>query len=146
MELDQAGIDFICQEEGCKLTAYQDQGGVWTIGVGHTGQVDGQDICEGMTITQDQANALLQADAQTAVDGVNNMLQVTVSQNQFNALVDFAFNEGVGALKGSTLMRLLNQGDFDGAVAQFSRWDMDAGQVNQGLLNRRNAEAALFQS
>lgn len=125
--------------EGCKLVAYQDQVGVWTIGYGHT-----RGVAEGMTCTQEQAEAWLMEDAQEAADAVNRLVQVQLTQSEFDALVDFTFNLGAGALEGSTLLRLLNAGDFAGAAEQFERWDHAGGQVVAGLLRRRQAEETEF--
>ena len=79
-----------------------------------------------------------------AVSFVNEMVEVALTQAQFDALVDFAFNLGVGNFKGSTLLKDINAGNFPAAVAQFQLWDRCGGVVNNGLLRRRNAEAAEF--
>jgi lysozyme len=128
--------------EGCRLVAYQDQVGVWTIGYGHTGP----DVTPGLTITLAQAQALLGRDVSSAAACVNNSVLVKLTQEEFDALVDFVFNVGAGAFKGSSLLRDLNAGDFAGAAAQFELWDHAGGVVNPGLLRRRQAEAALFNS
>jgi lysozyme len=125
--------------EGDVLTAYQDQGGVWTIGYGHTGGVQ-----PGQKITQAQAEAYLVSDIQTAVDFVNEVVEVVLTQAQFDALVDFTFNVGVGNLKNSTLLKDVNAGNFEAACAQFDLWDLCGGKVNAGLMRRRKAEAAEF--
>jgi lysozyme len=125
--------------EGEVLSAYQDQKGVWTIGYGHTAGVQ-----RGQTITQAQAEAFLLSDVSDAVNCVNEVVQVALNQAQFDALVDFTFNLGVGNFKGSTLLKEVNAGNFPAAMAQFSLWDHCGGVVNAGLLRRRNAEAAEF--
>ena len=125
--------------EGDILTAYQDPRGIWTIGYGHTG-----DVHPGQTITQEQAVALLFNDLRTAVECVNEVVTVTLTQSQFDALVDFAFNVGVTNFRHSTLLRDVNEGRFPQALAQFRLWDHCGGVVNAGLLRRRNAEAAEF--
>jgi len=130
------------QFEGLRLTAYQDSVGVWTIGYGHTGS----DVRPGLTITQEQASALLQQDVAGAVAAVNRLVTVTLTQNQFDALVDFTFNEGQGNLASSTLLRELNAGNTAGAAAQFLVWVYAGGVQLPGLVKRRQAEAALFQS
>ncbi|HEX4064519.1 MAG TPA: lysozyme [Acidobacteriaceae bacterium] len=135
------GLALTEQFEGCRLNAYQDQVGVWTIGYGHTGP----DVIAGLTITQAQAQAFLQADVASAADCVNRLVAVQLSQEEFDALVDFAFNLGSGALAGSTLLRLLNAGNFTAAAAEFEKWDRAGGVVVAGLLRRRTAETALFQ-
>lgn len=126
--------------EGCKLTAYQDVVGIWTIGYGHTGR----DVYKGLTITQNQATALLLKDVQTSADCVNRLVGVPLQQDEFDALVDFVFNVGTGNFSTSTLLKLLNAGDFEGAAGQFERWDKAGGVVVAGLLRRRKAEEALF--
>jgi lysozyme len=128
--------------EGLRLTAYQDVVGVWTIGYGHTGP----DVTPGLTITQEQAEALLRADVGTAVGCVNGMVTATITQSQFDALVDFCFNLGCRSLFHSTLLRDVNAGDFAGAVAQFGLWVHAGGVVENGLVRRRASEAALFAS
>ena len=128
------------QFEGCKLTAYQDQVGVWTIGYGHTGP----EVVKGRTITIEEAQDLLAMDIRTAATFVNNVVAVALSQEEFDALVDFAFNLGRGRLEESTLLHELNAGNFAAAAAQFEVWDRAGGAVVAGLLRRRQAEAALF--
>jgi len=128
--------------EGLRLTAYQDSVGVWTIGYGHTGP----DVKPGLTITQEQASALLLRDVAGAVAAVNRLVTVPLTQNQFDALVDFTFNLGHGNLASSTLLRELNAGNTAGAAAQFLVWVYAGGVQLPGLVKRRQAEAALFQS
>lgn len=135
-----AGLDLIKSHEGLRLDAYLCPAGVWTIGYGHTGTAR-----PGMRITNEQADELLRLDVEKFEECVRNALQVEVTQGQFDALVSFAFNVGCGALRGSTLLRLLNQGDFDGAAAQFARWNRGGGQVLAGLARRREDERALFE-
>lgn len=128
--------------EGLSLTAYQDQVGVWTIGYGHTGP----EVHGGLTITEDQADLLLHSDVAAAVACVNRAVTAGITQCQFDALVDFVFNLGCGRLLGSTLLRHVNAGEFDQAAPQFLLWDHAGGVVVPGLLARRQAEVALFQS
>lgn len=136
------GLSLTEQFEGCRLTAYQDQVGVWTIGYGHTGP----DVTPGLTITQDQAQALLAHDVGKAVTCVNHVVAIQLTQNEFDALVDFVFNLGAGAFTGSTMLRDLNAGNISAAAAQFDEWDHAGGAVVAGLLRRRQAETALFNS
>jgi lysozyme len=128
--------------ESCRLTAYRDIKGVLTIGWGHTGT----EVVEGLVWTQEQADAQLVQDMAVAVRDVNRLVTVPVTQNEFDALVDFTFNAGGGAFAGSTLLKLLNTGDYQGAAAQFDLWDHASGQVVAGLLRRRLAEKQEFQS
>lgn len=125
--------------EGCKLYAYQDLVGVWTLGFGHTKGVKRGDSC-----TQAQAEEWLTQDVQEAAHAVNRLVTTPISQNEFDALTDFVFNLGQGSFAGSTLLKLLNAGDHEGAAAQFERWDKAGGVVVAGLLRRRKAEAELF--
>lgn len=135
------GLGLTEQFEGCRLVAYQDQVGVWTIGYGHTGP----EVVAGLAITQAQAETYLEADVASAAACVNRLVGVPLSQEEFDALVDFVFNLGQGAFANSTLLRELNAGAFAAAAAQFDAWDRAGGVVVAGLLRRRQSEAALFQ-
>ena len=137
-----AGLALTKSFEGLDLSAYADQGGVWTIGYGHTGP----GVHAGLTITQDQADTFLESDVAGAVTGVNRLVTATINQNQFDALVDFTFNLGCASLSQSTLLRDVNAGDFASAAPQFLRWDHVRGVVVPGLLRRRQAEMKLFQA
>lgn len=137
-----AGLNLTKQFEGLSLTSYQDQVGVWTIGYGHTGP----NVHGGMTITEAQAELLLESDVAAAVTGVNRAVTAQIQQNHFDALVDFAFNLGCASLLSSTLLRLINAGDLAAAAPQFLLWDHAGGVVVPGLLRRRQAEMDLFQS
>lgn len=144
VKTSQAGIDLIKQFEGLELEAYPDPGTggePWTIGYGHTGGVK-----PGDTVTEDEAEELLRQDLEKFEDCVNAYVFAPITQNQFDALVSFAFNVGCGALKSSTLLRLLNNGDTEAAAAQFGRWNKAAGRVLAGLTRRRGAERDLFQT
>lgn len=125
--------------EKCRLVPYKDGGGVWTNGWGNT-----HHVTPTITITQDQADRDLLANVQDAVDCVNDNATVALTQDQFDALVDFVFNVGCGAFKSSTLLRKLNAGDFAGADDQFAVWNKIKGVLSKGLDNRRAAEDALF--
>lgn len=125
--------------EGLRLTSYQDSVGVWTIGYGHTSGVHA-----GMTCTAEQADQWLQEDIQGAVYVVNKVVTVPLNQNQFDALVDFVFNLGSGNFQNSTLLKLLNQGNYQGAANEFPKWNHAGGVVVAGLTKRRNAEMVLF--
>lgn len=130
-------------EEGLRLTSYWDNlGKVWTIGWGSTGP----DIVEGLTWTMDECEARFDDAMEIVMQQVYNMLQfpTEVNQNQYDALCDFAYNEGLGHLRNSTLLKMVNAGDFANAAQQFKRWDYAGGVVVDGLLDRRLAEAALF--
>lgn len=134
-----SGLSLTELSEGLKLVAYQDGGGVWTCGYGHT-----QGVTSGTTCTQQIAESWLSMDVANAVFCVNHLVIVELTQNEFNALVDFVFNLGSGNFSGSTLLRKLNSGDYAGAALEFPKWDLCAGSVSAGLLARRAAEQALF--
>jgi lysozyme len=135
------GLALTEQYEGCRLTAYQDQVGVWTVGYGHTGA----DVTPGLTITQAEAEALLAKDVLAAARCVNTMVKLRLTQGEFDALVDFVFNLGPGNFLRSTLLTALNAGDLARAAAQFECWDRAGGVIVAGLLRRRQAELGLFQ-
>jgi len=137
-----AGLALTKSFEGLSLTAYQDCAGIWTIGYGHTGP----DVHEGQTITELEAEALLRTDLAAAVACVNRAVTASITQPQFDALVDFCFNAGRGNFLGSTLLRLINESDPAAAAAQFGLWVHAGGEVVAGLVRRRKAEADLFAS
>lgn len=130
--------------EGCRLSAYPDPasgGDPWTIGWGATGP----GIRRGVTWTQAQADARLEADLARFAAAVAGMLGgAPTTQHRFDALVSFAYNLGTGNLAKSTLIRKHKAGDFAGAAAEFARWNKAAGKVLLGLTRRRSAEAKLY--
>jgi lysozyme len=139
MNYSDNGLELTKEFEGCRLVAYRDSVGVPTIGYGHT---DG--VKMGMTCTQDQADGWLMQDIQGAVYVVNKVVHVPLTQNQFDALVDFVFNLGSGNFQSSSLLRYLNAGDYDAASNEFPKWNHAGGVVVDGLTRRRLAEQALF--
>lgn len=141
MEYSKQGLALTEQFEGCKLTAYQDSVGRWTLGFGHTAGV-----LPGQTCTQEEAEAMLEADVAWAVTFVNKMVKISLTQPQFDAIVDFTFNLGAGNFEHSTLLTLVNQGNFAAAANEFEKWDRAGGQVVAGLLRRRQAEEQEFKS
>lgn len=141
MEYSNAGLAMSKAFEGLRLVAYQDGGGIWTVGYGHTGP----DVHAGRKVTPLEAEVLLRVDMRAAVDCVNASIHVPLSQGQFDALVDFAFNVGRGNFQRSTLLAKVNAGDFTGAAGEFGKWINVNGQPARGLVRRRAAEAALFQ-
>lgn len=142
MVYSKTGLQLTEQFESCRLTAYQDVKGIWTIGWGHTGA----EVIQGYTITQIQADMQLVVDMHNAESAVNELVTITLTQGEFDALVDFCFNCGINAFRGSTMRTLLNSGDFANAALEFSKWDHASGQVVSGLLRRRLAEEQEFNS
>ncbi|EPY02700.1 lysozyme [Magnetospirillum fulvum] len=139
---NEAGKDIIRQCEGLRLKAYLCPAGKLTIGYGHTGP----DVKTGMTITEEDANTLLSRDLVAAEKAIVGAVSVTITDNQFSALVSFVFNLGAGNFYGSTLLKKLNANDIFGAADEFLRWNKVNGQVLAGLTRRREAERTLFLS
>lgn len=139
MTYSKDATNLIEQFESCRYTAYQDSGGIWTIGYGHTWEVK-----PGDTMSIAEAEKWLIFDIGYTVACLNAHIKVEVTQAEFDALVDFAFNIGVGNFCRSTLLAVLNEGNFSAAEAEFDKWDNVSGQVVQGLFRRREAERKLF--
>ena len=137
-----SGINLLTKLEGYRLTAYQDSDKKWTIGYGHTGP----EVVPGLTITSAQAKAYLASDLATFANGVASAISYPVNQNQFDALVIFAYNIGLSAFKGSTALKMVNSGNFDAVPDAMSKFNMVGNQVNNGLVNRRSAEVALWKA
>ena len=154
MQMSQHGLSLLEQWEGFKLQVYRDSAGLPTIGVGHlltrSELTSGKIIINGVPVkysgglTQQQVNDLLAQDVRPAEQAVNDGVKVALNQNQFDALTSFTFNVGIAAFRGSTLLRLLNQGQYDQVPAQLLRWTRAGGQVVPGLLNRRQNEIKLW--
>jgi lysozyme len=134
-----SAIDLAIQFESCVLEAYQDLAGVWTIGWGHTGK----DVYKGMVWTQAQADEALLHDVNSA-RALLEMYSPNLANGTLDALTDFVFNLGIGNYRASMLCKCVNAQDWIGAKAQLLRWDHSNGIVIPGLLDRREAEAALI--
>lgn len=139
-------LDLVKSEEGCRLHAYKDQVGIWTIGYGIIVNRSGDKVKEGDIITQEQADDLLGWQVGLKATGVNNLLGAyRVNQNQFDALVDFCYNLGIGALEKSTLLRKLKVDVNDPTIRdEFARWNKAGGKVLDDLVRRRKREADLY--
>jgi len=140
-------LEHVKRWEGLKLTAYPDPGSrngePWTIGYGHTS--DGfLKVTRNMTISVQQAEAALEYDLNETAAKVAELVKVELGDNQFGALVSFAFNVGLGAFGKSTLLKKLNRGDYSAVPGELARWNRNDGKVMQGLINRRAAEAGLW--
>jgi GH24 family phage-related lysozyme (muramidase) len=147
MRMSDAGIDTMLKKfEGCKLKAYRCPAGILTIGYGHTSAAGGLEVTEGLAITQDEALELLHSDLKKYEDGVKNLVKVELTQNQFDVLVDFAYNAGLGNLKTSTLLKKVNAGDFDAVPDELMKWTKGGGKVLPGLVKRRQAEAVWWRA
>ncbi|HKG15730.1 MAG TPA: lysozyme [Pyrinomonadaceae bacterium] len=166
-ELNQTGVDLIKSFEGIRdgdpstvnLDPYVDPVGIYTIGWGHA-IVWGQGFLRTSTpnskaiakqlypdgLTMAQAETLLRNDLHATSIPVEGLVKVPISDNQFAALVSFAFNVGVNNLRNSTLLRKLNARDYGGAALEFAKWNKAGGRVLAGLTRRRTAEATLFRT
>jgi lysozyme len=133
------GVALIKQWEGLKLEAYRCPAGVWTVGYGHTATAR-----EGMRITEAEAERLLRQDLGMFEAEVARAVDVTLTDNQFAALVSWAYNVGVGAMRRSMLVKRLNAGEYDAVPGELARWNKVQGRVVKGLSNRRAAEAGLW--
>ena len=140
MNISQEGLALIKKFEGCELEAYKCAAGVWTIGYGST-----KGVKEGDSITQEEADNLLLHEMHEYEGYVNDLVEVDLEQNQFDALVSWVFNLGPANLKASTLLKVLNAKDYEGVPAQIKRWNKAGGKVLQGLIRRREAESLLFE-
>jgi lysozyme len=150
MQISEEGLMLIMEFEGCEFKAYECQGNVWTLGFGHTA-----DVQEGDTCTEEQAIHWLSEDVQYFEEGVWRLIErEDMTQGEFDALVSFAYNVGLDededtqaeGLGDSTLLRLYNEGDTQGAADEFAKWTKAGGKVSAGLVRRREAERALFLS
>jgi lysozyme len=145
MKLNKAGADLIKEFEGCKLKAYQCSAKKWTIGYGNTFYEDGSPVLPGHAITQEKANQLFEIIANDFSAKVAKLVTANVSENQFGALVSFAYNCGIANLQKSTLLRKVNANHNDPTIrAEFAKWNKAGGKVLAGLTRRREAEANLY--
>jgi lysozyme len=138
-KINAEGIALIKQWEGLRLKAYKCEANVLTIGYGHT-----TNVTEDMQITEEEAEQLLLRDISVFEAEVSRSVTVKISDNQFAALVSWAFNVGVGAMRKSSLIRKLNAGDYASVPSELARWNKAKGKVVAGLSNRRAAEAGLW--
>ncbi len=137
--IDEVGRDTIRHFESCRLEAYRDPTGVWRIGWGSS-----RGVTPGLTITQAEADRRFEEDLAPAETAVTNLVRVPLTDGQFAALVSFVFNCGAGTLRTSTLLRLLNGGDYACVPAELRRFRFAQGKPLKGLAIRRAAEAALW--
>jgi lysozyme len=140
MKTSQEGVELIKKFEGCELKPYYCSGNVLTIGYGHTGS----DVNEKSEITEDMAEQILKEDLEKFEKYVSNLVEVELTQCQFDALVAWTFNLGPTNLSQSTLLKRLNSKNFDDVPFQIKRWNKAGGKVLEGLVRRREAESLLF--
>ncbi len=144
--VSQACLDLIKRSEGLRLTPYLDAAGFWTVGYGH--KLTSEELNSRgriRVITEPDALLLLVDDCEWAVEQVARLVHVPLAQGQLDALVDFVYNLGEGRLAESTLLKLLNLGNYADAGQQLLRWDMAGGEHLAGLRLRRQAELALWE-
>lgn len=148
MKLDEAGKNLIKRFEALRLSPYLDREKVWTIGWGHTYGVNEKTL----PIDETQAEVFFSADCEPCEEIITKSVKIDLTQNEFNALVSFTFNEGVSAFHNSTLLKKLNSGDRQGAAKEFDRWiyatDKETGEISvvDDLIIRRALEKTLFLS
>jgi len=147
MHISDEGLELIKHFEGCptdeegNAVAYQDAVDVWTIGYGHT-----KDVQEGDKWTKEKAEFMLWRELEDEYeDYINNYVHVPLNQQQFDALCSWVYNLGPANLKKSTLLRKLNNGEYEETSNQIKRWNKAGGKVLEGLVRRREAEALLFE-
>lgn len=145
MNLTDKGRNLLKEFEGFRSAPYRDVKGVPTIGYGATHYANGEPVTmNDPDITLAQANELLKRMIPQYESIIDRLVTVPLNQNQYDALVLFVYNIGEPQFGKSTLLRLLNAGDYDGAAKQFSRWKYSGGKVFKGLVTRRAKEKALF--
>lgn len=147
MKISEKGLNLIKEFEGLVLKPYKDAVGIPTIGYGNTYYEDGRKVSlSDPAITEARATDLLKMVVKRYEDAINRYVQVPITQNQFDALVSFAYNVGNENVRKSTLMKLLNQKQYTAAADQFLRWNKAGGKTLKGLTRRRQAERVLFLS
>jgi lysozyme len=140
MKISEEGKALIKKFEGCELVAYQCPAGKWTIGYGHTKNVQENDHW-----SQHYAETMLDIELEEYEGYINDLVTVPLQQHQFDALVAWVYNLGVGNLLSSTLLVKLNAGEYEDIPHEIQRWNKAAGEVLEGLVRRRKAEALLFE-
>ena len=147
MQMSPEGMNALLKKfEGCKLTAYRCPANVCTIGYGHTTAAGAPSVSDGMKITQQQAEDILSRDLVKYETAVHNMVHQPLNQRQFDVLVDFAYNAGIGNLQSSTLLKKVNAAQFNDVPAELLKWTKGGGKVLPGLVRRRQAEGAWWVS
>ena len=140
MNISKEGLALIKKFEGCELKAYRCPANVLTIGYGVT-----KGVTEDMEITQQEADEMLNEEIPEYEEYINNMVKVPLEQCQFDALCAWVYNLGPTNLEKSTLLKLLNAGDYHLIPSQIKRWNKAGGETLTGLIRRREAESILFE-
>ncbi len=144
MKINQAGLDLIKKYEGFRSRAYRDVVGVWTIGYGHTSMAGLPRVTPGLKISRQQGESILARDVEKFSRQIRPLIHVKLNDNQFSALVSFAYNVGVGGFKRSSVLQRVNTGRFDAVPNRLSLWVKAGGKTLKGLVRRRAAEGELF--
>lgn len=139
MEMSVNGLKALMQREGVRLKAYQDQRGIWTIGVGHTSMAGPPSVFRGTTLTEAEVEEVFARDVKKYAAGVLAAIKKSASQSQFDAMVSLCYNIGIGGFTGSTVAHKFNLGDIKGAADAFLMWEKPA-----SLTSRRIAERKQF--
>ncbi len=146
LKLSPQGYDLIREFEGLRTETYRDAVGVWTIGYGHTSAAGEPHVKPGMVITESEATEILERDVEGFADGVRHHVRVHLTDEQFSALVSFAYNVGLGNFARSSVLKAVNTRDFEAVPRRLALWNKAGGRTLPGLIRRRAAEAALFTS
>ena len=145
LKINKDGLDLIKSFEGLRLQSYLCSANVPTIGYGTTIYPNGIKVKLGESITLANADKCFEVDIQKFVIAVNNLVRVNLTQNQFNALVSFSYNVGIGNFNRSTLLKLVNANPDDDRIrSEFMKWDKAGGKVVKGLTNRRKIESDIY--
>ena len=142
--INQAGIDLIKQWEGCKLKAYKDVAGIWTVGYGLTSRAGFIEVGPDTVLTQEEADYYFEKVVDDFASKIKPMITSPINENEFAAFVSLAYNIGVGAFKRSSALKRFNAGEKDRVTEAIRMWKKAGGKTVQGLVNRREAEVALF--
>ena len=144
MNITEAGLALIREAEGLRTRAYRDSTGIWTIGYGHTSAAGAPQVVAGLEIAPDEADVILARDVAMFARGVAAAVTAPLTDDQFSALVSFAYNVGLGNFRSSSVLTAVNARDFDAVPRRLALWVKAGGKTLGGLVKRRAAEAALF--
>ena len=144
MKLNPAGLDLIKKYEGFRSRAYRDAVGIWTIGYGHTSMAGPPHVLPFLKISHQQGEQILARDVERFARKIRPLIRVKLNDNQFSALVSFAYNVGIGGFRRSSVLKRINAGQFDAVPHRLSLWVKAGGRTLKGLVRRRAAEGELF--